>query len=151
MFVCVLACWTLLTNGKMYCMFLLLHFYRQSISHFIESMCLRQQTWLDYKSPRDRDWKLGSATSKAPLPLSRHYCPSVSVTAIQQRWDITHTHRYTHTHVNLSMCSVTVDILTQEGVIYVTHQKLWKWKKKCKRMKEQKNFELKDSLFFCYN
>lgn len=103
MFVCVLACWTLLTNGKMYCMFLLLHFYRQSISHFIESMCLRKQTWLEYKSPRDRDWKLGSATSKAPLPLSRHYCPSVSVTAIQQRWDITHTHRHTHIHVNLSV------------------------------------------------
>lgn len=91
------ACWTLLTNGKIYYIFLLLYFYRQSISHFIEPMCWRQQTRLEYKSLRERDWKSDSASSRvlSAYEWAHH--------AVAERRDPTCAHAHTHIHICVYM------------------------------------------------
>lgn len=84
--------------------FLLLHFYRQSISHFIESMCWRQQKGLEHKSLRDRDWKSGSAVSRA---LSSYEWAHL---ALEERRDLTCAH--THTHICACVCPCILKLWT---------------------------------------
>lgn len=84
--------------GKICYIVLLQHFYRQSISHFIEPMCWTQQTGLEYKSLRDRDWQSDSAPSRALSACERAHH------ALEERRDPPHAHAHTHTLTHVHTC-----------------------------------------------
>lgn len=122
-------------------MFLLLHFYSQSISHYIGSMCWTQQAWLECKSPRDRNWKLKNSCISEWI-----FSPFTSVGDIQVRWNVAqiHSHTYIYPCIQWQWMSLTGRSPT------VHPSKTWKWKK-CRRMKEQRNKGDNSALWSVFN